>query len=172
VTLADQAVALAHSFPSAAVRAMVLVRATETAILAADHQHAESTLNRLVELLRTIGTRRWAADTLEMGGLILERLGQVDDACAALTSADAARQFAGDTDDHHRLLTAELRQVRRRLQPELAAKNNRADPPEQAMRALHLALQTTTQPLSRTIAHSTDHEQVRPDVDDTSDVVP
>ncbi len=149
VDLADQAVALAQTFPSDAVRAMVLVRATETSILAANYQRAETTLNQLVELLRTIGTRRWAADTLEMGGLILDHLSRPDDAWTALIAAQAIRHATGETDDNSRLLTPALRRIRRRLERQVAPTNITTDrtnpptePPELAMKTLHIVLQT------------------------------
>jgi tetratricopeptide (TPR) repeat protein len=138
--LAEEAVAFARPFVGRAVLAMALARAAEAAILADEHRRAEEMLDELLTLLLDLGTRRWAADALEMVGVVLERRGDHAVAASALGASEGLRAASGERRGGIRALAREIQRttsrLRRTLGPQQFAAHDgrgRVLPPEAAM---------------------------------------
>jgi predicted ATPase/DNA-binding SARP family transcriptional activator len=150
VQLADEAVASARSFAGRAVLAMALARSAEAAIVSHDRAVAARSVDELLKLLVELGTRRWAADALEMATVVLERGGCHAEAAVALGTAEqlraatrgrggGVRTVAGEVRRSVRLLRAALGPARSTL---LEARG-RALSPERAMAEAVVALDAT-----------------------------
>jgi hypothetical protein len=98
---------------------MALARATETAILAGDHDRAGQALEELLDVLLDLGTRRWAADGLEMAAVVLERRGDRAGAMSALEAATALRAASDERGGGVRAVAGEVRRSARRLRSAL-----------------------------------------------------
>ena len=151
--LAAEAVSTARPFGVRAVLAMALARAAEVAILANDDVAAATTLGELLQLLLDLGTRRWAADALEMVAVVLERGRRHDTAMAALSSSEVLREAAGERDGGVRAVAEEVRRSASRLRSvaggdELQAHRWRARslPPEAVMAEMVVALRALDAP--------------------------
>jgi hypothetical protein len=145
--LAAEAVSTARPFGVRAVLAMALARAAEVAILAGDDVAAATTLGELLQLLLDLGTRRWAADALEMVAVVLERGRRHGTAIAALSSSEVLREAAGERDGGVRAVAEEVRRSASRLRSvpggnELQTRRSRARslPPEAVMAEMVVAL--------------------------------
>jgi predicted ATPase/DNA-binding SARP family transcriptional activator len=151
--LADEAVAAARAFPTGALLAMALTRATEAAIWSHDDRRTEDFLTALLQLLRQLGTRRFAADALESAAVLFERRGLNPEAAAALGAADALRTASGTQGPGVRTLAVEVRQSRQRLDKALGARafrahesRGRASSPEEAMTEVLSTLPSVVHP--------------------------
>ncbi len=105
-------------------------------ILARDHRRASEVLVQLVDLLDDMGSRRWLADALEMGALVLEVRGDLSVAIEMFEASTALRGAAGEQVGGTRALSAEIRQAHERL---LASSDHcfaTSNSPEAAGRAL------------------------------------
>jgi predicted ATPase len=145
VERAREAVTAARAFGSPPLLAVTLARAAETAIIV--DEPATPALVELLQLLLDLGTRRWAADALEMSAIVLARRRQVDDAATAMASATLLRQAANERAGGIRAIAADVRraaeELGRALSPqacaEAAARAHRLSA-EQAMAAAVEAL--------------------------------
>jgi predicted ATPase/DNA-binding SARP family transcriptional activator len=115
VRLAEDAIVLARREAEQASVVMALARGAETAILAGRHQRASEVLDELVELLLSMGTRRWLADALEMGALVLEWQGDPAAAAEVLEAGACLRVSSGEQGGGVRALATEVRAGRARL---------------------------------------------------------
>jgi hypothetical protein len=109
---------------------MALARAAEAAILVDHEGAAVKAVDELLRLLYDLGTRRWAADALEMAAVVLERRGRHGDAAVALGAAATLREAAGQPGGGTRSVAEEVRRsaarVNATLRPsELAARDGR-----------------------------------------------
>ncbi len=109
----------ARPFAVRAVLAMALARAAETAILADDDVAAADSLDELLQLLLDLGTRRWAADALEMVTVVLECRGRHAEAVVALGASEALREAAGGRGGGVRAVAEEVRRSASRLRDAL-----------------------------------------------------
>jgi hypothetical protein len=147
--LADEAVSSARPFAGRAVLAMALARAAEAAILSGDRD-AAAFLDELLNLLHDLGTRRWAADALEMVTVVLERRGQHGNAVVALGAAEGLRQAAAERGGGVRAVADEvccsigrLRQTLSREPFVAHEERGRSLSPEAAIAAMVVALRAT-----------------------------
>ncbi|MDQ1424507.1 MAG: hypothetical protein QOD72_2005, partial [Acidimicrobiaceae bacterium] len=146
--LADEAVAAARPFTARVVLAMALARAAETALLADDTRAAGVSLTELLGVLHDLGTRRWAADALELVAVVLERRGQHDDGAVALGASAALRAARGEDAGGVRAGSEAVRRssdrLRDRLGPRFATQLARgaAMTPEVVMTEMRLVLGT------------------------------
>ena len=137
----------ARPFAARAVLAMALARAAEAAILAGVHVAAADALDELLRLLLDLGTRRWAADALEMVTIVLESRGQHAEAVFDLGASEALHEAAGGQGASQRAVADHLRRSASRLREALgpdgfAAHDDRGRSlaPEVAMADMVIAL--------------------------------
>ena len=117
--LAEEAVSSARPFSARAVLAMALARAAEVAVLADDHVAAADALDELLTLLLDLGTRRWAADALEMVTIVLESRGQHTEAVLAFGASEALHEAAGGQGSNLRAVAGHVRRSASRLREAL-----------------------------------------------------
>ena len=115
VALAEEAIAAAHGAAEHNIVVMALTRAAETMLLARQSRRAGEILEELLELLHDMGSRRWLADALEMGALVLESRGDLGAAVEVLVVAERLRAASGEQGGGVRALAAEVRAGRERL---------------------------------------------------------
>jgi hypothetical protein len=124
--LADEAVTISRGFTQRAVLAMAIARAAETAILTADLDRADTLLRELLTLLPALGTRRWAADALEMAAVVLERREMAAPAVSALAGAQALRLAAGEGSATVRAVAVEVHRTADRLRTSVSSREHAA----------------------------------------------
>jgi hypothetical protein len=93
-----------------------LVRAAESAVLTGDDESAEAALVEVLRVLDDLGTRRWAADALELATVVLARREARHEAVEALAAATELREASGEPCGGVRLAAAEVRRVAAWLQ--------------------------------------------------------
>jgi len=98
---------------------MALARAAEAAVLADVHVAAADALDELLTLLLDLGTRRWAADALEMVTIVLESRGQHTDAVLAFGASEALHEAAGGQGSSLRAVAGHVRRSVSRLREAL-----------------------------------------------------
>ena len=120
--LAAEAVAEARLLRLRRVLVMTLVRAAETAVLTADQEAARDLVRELLATLADLGTRRWVADAIELGALILEQGGQPLPATRLFGACTAIRSSLGEPAGGLRALGSTVQACRQRLAAELGAR--------------------------------------------------
>jgi hypothetical protein len=111
-SLAEEAVMTARGFALRGILAMALTRAAESAILAGDHSRARMWTRELLILLRELGSRRWAADALEIAALLRQSAGDEEGAVRLFGACEALRGALGEPVGGIHLIAEKVRACR------------------------------------------------------------